>query len=547
MSLALSGTLLSGRFKVEERLGTEGRFEIFRAVEETSRRRVIVRLLDLEERADAFLHPDIEQAAKAMMALTHPGLVPVLGAGGHRARPFIVTPALELPTLDRVLAQGQLSLPETLRLLGQIGEALDHAHRAGVAHGELTTASILVPKEGRALLADAGLAHWVDLATSKSRPQHVPPPLRPVSADLDALRRIAERLIAIRQPSSPPAPLLSMASGVNPAPVGAWSLPSLAPNQRISMPVVAPSTPPPPAAAPRISQPPAAMEAAPTMFLPISRPPAAAYPSEPPTITVPQVAPALHTAAPASNGLAAALGSPVAITAEPPPLPLPGTTTAFAMPATPAPPQSNEPSNVPTDTVQMHLIPRPGPAHWTPIADDEPSTSTVLTPRYVLIAGRAASEAARGLGLVRDLIARQIEVLGRKSPHVQRAAELGRRGLDKIAVLFEERPQDHRAFSSADAAEPSVVDLRAAGLSGGWYSWPRSKRIAIASAGVASLFFLLLVAGSPSSPPEHGPQVIPELPRRAAAVTVKEPSARLEPPAPPPKSNVERLKEERKK
>lgn len=546
MALALNGTVLSGRFQVEERVGLEGRFEIFRAVEVSSRRRVIVRILDLEERSDVTIHPEIGHCAKQIMSLTHPGLLPVIDCGGHRARPYLVTPAIEAQTLEKLLQNGMFPpISEALKLLAQITEALEHAHRGGVVHGDLTAANILVPREGRPLLTDVGVAHWADLATSRSRPQHVPPPLRPATADLEALRRLAERLVnaPISRPSipviAPPAPVQSSGSlPVN----GAWSVPEM--NQRVSMPAMKSATPSggsristpasvPIAAAVTPSQPPAPIPSQPPM--------AAPQPSQPP---VPSLAAALKKAVDSTAETEVLPIVPPMSTGQ---MPFIESSAVIAIEPLPPEPKVVALTNVPSDTLLLPQLPGPGGAHFSREMEEEP-TGAKLTPRYVIIARRAAT---RGRDISLELFEKvrsKIENWAQKSDHVAKIVSLANEGWRRFAALFEERAP--KPLGEEDAAEPSVVDLRAAGL-GGWYGWPRNRRIAVAAGGAASLLLMLVLVSGPSDDAEALPMETESMaitesapavaPAAAAAAAVSE-----APPA-PKKSNVDRLRERKKK
>ncbi len=61
-------------------------------------------------------------------------------------------------TLSRHLDQvGQLSLSQTITLVVPIGEALQHVHRAGVVHAQLTSEAVVFTADGKPLLCDVGI------------------------------------------------------------------------------------------------------------------------------------------------------------------------------------------------------------------------------------------------------------------------------------------------------------------------------------------------------------------------------------------------------
>ncbi|WP_433803250.1 protein kinase domain-containing protein [Actinomycetospora sp. CA-084318] len=97
----------------------------------------------------------------------HPGLVPVYDVEEHDGRAFVVMALLDGGSLvDRLAAtdrpDGGLGLADALRTAATVGGALDHLHRAGVTHRGVTPANVLFDADGRAHLADFGVALVAD-------------------------------------------------------------------------------------------------------------------------------------------------------------------------------------------------------------------------------------------------------------------------------------------------------------------------------------------------------------------------------------------------
>lgn len=112
--------------------------------------------------------------AEAMARLEHPHIVDEIDFGIHETDelgvPYLVMEYLPGGDLEQLLAQrgGKLSLPETVRILVPVLEALGHAHRRGVIHRDLKPANILFDGEGRPKLGDFGLAGWEATAPGSS-------------------------------------------------------------------------------------------------------------------------------------------------------------------------------------------------------------------------------------------------------------------------------------------------------------------------------------------------------------------------------------------
>ncbi len=115
----------------------------------------------------------VETDARARRELTllammdHPGLVPVYDVEEHDGRAFVVMALLDGGSLADRLGEhgpesGGLALTEALRTAGTVAGALDHIHRAGVLHRDVTPANVLYDADGRAHLSDFGVAFVAD-------------------------------------------------------------------------------------------------------------------------------------------------------------------------------------------------------------------------------------------------------------------------------------------------------------------------------------------------------------------------------------------------
>ena len=155
---------IDGRYRLEDRIGSGGTGEVWRAVDEQLNRVVAIKLL----------HPWVAQAevgrerfrreAAAMGRLRHPHIVQVLEFNDTAERPYLVQEHCPGGTLSALLGGGPLPWDRVRALARPIVEALAHAHAQGVIHRDLKPSNVLFAEGGRLVVGDFGLARL--LATS---------------------------------------------------------------------------------------------------------------------------------------------------------------------------------------------------------------------------------------------------------------------------------------------------------------------------------------------------------------------------------------------
>ncbi len=154
----------AGRYLLLGQIGAGSMGEVWRGEDPQIGRQVAVKLLNVPQGLTASQMSEWEERflreARAAGRLSHPGIVPVYDVGRtSHGRPFIVMELVEGRSLDAVMKEGPAPPPETALGWGaQVAEALDAAHQRGIVHRDIKPANILVDGEGRARIADFGIA-----------------------------------------------------------------------------------------------------------------------------------------------------------------------------------------------------------------------------------------------------------------------------------------------------------------------------------------------------------------------------------------------------
>ena len=153
----LTGTRL-GQYEVVERLGGGGMAVVYRAVQQPLGREVALKALSSELFQDDGFVKRFETEAKTLAKLDHPNILPIYDFELNEGVAYLTMPLIRGGTLRDILNRGPLDTLTAWRYLREIGDGLQHAHDAGIVHRDLKPTNVLIHADGRAMLADFGLA-----------------------------------------------------------------------------------------------------------------------------------------------------------------------------------------------------------------------------------------------------------------------------------------------------------------------------------------------------------------------------------------------------
>ncbi|HEY2480095.1 MAG TPA: protein kinase [Solirubrobacterales bacterium] len=162
-SSKMIGTVLSGRYRLEAKLGSGGMSTVYLARDTTLDRPVAVKVMHREMSEQADQLERFRQEARAVAKLSHPNVVAVIDAGEDGGYPYIVFEYVEGETLKaRINRVGALDVQESLAYAIEIARGLTVAHARKMVHRDIKPQNVLIDAEGRAKLTDFGISRQLE-------------------------------------------------------------------------------------------------------------------------------------------------------------------------------------------------------------------------------------------------------------------------------------------------------------------------------------------------------------------------------------------------
>ncbi len=232
-------------YRIERELGGGGMSRVFLAEEIELERKVVIKVLPPEMGAgvnqDRFRR-EVLLAAK----LQHSHIVPLLTAGAAGDILYYIMPFIEGESLRAKLArEGELPVPEAVRILREVTDALSYAHDRGIVHRDIKPDNVMI-SSGHALVTDFGVAKAVTESTggqsltsmgmALGTPAYMAPeqasgdPHIDHRADLYAMGAMAFEMLTGQPPFTAASPQAMLAAQVTQAPASVSSIRAAVPH-----------------------------------------------------------------------------------------------------------------------------------------------------------------------------------------------------------------------------------------------------------------------------------------------------------------------------
>src|SRR5689334_9341671 len=156
-------------YRIESLIGRGGMAVVYRAEDLRLGRKVALKLLNPQLADNEQFRQRFIKESRLAASLDHPNIVPIYEAGEGDGQLFIAMRYVLGHDLKGLLTQhdGRLPVETTVGLMGQVGDALDSAHRAGLVHRDVKPGNILVATGERPRLAHGEHVYLTDFGLTK--------------------------------------------------------------------------------------------------------------------------------------------------------------------------------------------------------------------------------------------------------------------------------------------------------------------------------------------------------------------------------------------
>ncbi len=160
------GQVLSGRYRIIERVGVGGMGVVYRVEDmKWNNREFALKALPPDMAQSTAAIKRLRREADAAIELHHPSIMALHSLDNDGDHYFLVMEFLDGPDLENALADKEkFSVEEVLAIAHQVCPALDHAHKMGIVHRDIKPGNLLYDQQGNervVKVADFGIAYQI--------------------------------------------------------------------------------------------------------------------------------------------------------------------------------------------------------------------------------------------------------------------------------------------------------------------------------------------------------------------------------------------------
>jgi|KBSMisStaDraftv2_1062788.scaffolds.fasta_scaffold24068_5 serine/threonine protein kinase len=157
-----------GAYQLLERVGCGGLGECYRARDTVHGRTVMIKRIPSSVVGNATRSSAFVQATSRLAAVSHPGVAALYECGLSDGGMFLALEFVQGQRLDEIIGGRPLHPRRAVEIALELTDALTALHAAGIAHGDVRPANVVINAKGHAKLIDSGLAAFTDAGALRS-------------------------------------------------------------------------------------------------------------------------------------------------------------------------------------------------------------------------------------------------------------------------------------------------------------------------------------------------------------------------------------------
>ena len=148
-------------YQIEEKIGTGGMGDVYKALDTDLQRSVAVKVLPAELASHPMKLDLFRQEARAIASVNHSNIVTIHSVDRQRETHFIVMELIQGRELTEILEESGLPLGPFFDIAISLADAIAAAHAQGVIHRDLKPSNIMINDDGHVKVLDFGLAKLI--------------------------------------------------------------------------------------------------------------------------------------------------------------------------------------------------------------------------------------------------------------------------------------------------------------------------------------------------------------------------------------------------
>src|SRR5262245_43579615 len=160
------------KYKILEPIGRGGMGLVFKAEHTMLSRVAAIKVLPRKAASDRESVARFKREARATAQLEHENIVRVYDVGQQGEAHFIAMEFVQGQSLSKTIkSRGKLTVRESVSIIYQVAQGLEHAFSRGITHRDIKPSNILITPEGKAKILDMGLARVFGISAEEGANQ----------------------------------------------------------------------------------------------------------------------------------------------------------------------------------------------------------------------------------------------------------------------------------------------------------------------------------------------------------------------------------------